>query len=193
MVKNRRADSTGSKFYRGRFSPVPGGLVLLALALALVLAACGEAAPSNTPIPATAAPSPTTAPTKAAAPTPTPTLGNPLSSATPGATGNGTTPNGTPLPGIPDEIKKPFTLISADLAKRGNLSPSSIQVTGFSAQTFPDSSLGCPDPNMMYTQVLTPGYTIQVTAGGQSYDYRSNRAGTHIVLCGADGRPVPSS
>jgi len=96
------------------------------------------------------------------------------------------------LPGIPDEIKKSYALISADLAKRSNLSPASFQVTGYSTETFPDSALGCPDPSMMYTQVLTPGYTIQVTAGGQNYDYRSNLAGTHIVLCGANGQPVPT-
>ena len=96
------------------------------------------------------------------------------------------------MPGIPDEIKKPFALISTDLAKRSNLPASSFQISGYSAETFPTSALGCPDPELMYAQVLTPGYRIQVSAGGQTYDYRSNQAGTHILLCGANGRPVPT-
>ena len=45
---------------------------------------------------------------------------------------------------------------------------------------------------MLYAQVLTPGYQIQVSAGGQSYDYRTNQAGTRILLCGANGRPAPT-
>lgn len=167
----------------------------------LTLAACGESTSTATSQPTTA-PATTSAPTTASPTTagttaPTPTLGNPLGGKTPGATGGAATggatkPGGTPLPGIPDEIKKSYALISADLAKRSNLSPTSFQVTGYSTETFPDSALGCPDPSMMYTQVLTPGYTILVTAGGQNYDYRSNLAGTHIVLCGANGQPVPT-
>jgi hypothetical protein len=192
-----------------------GRLSALCCLLLLTLTACGEATSTPTPPPPTAPASPTpggatTAPTTGSATTggattggattgsattggaTTPTLGNPLGGKTPGPTGGATTPGGTPLGSIPDEIKKSYTLISADLAKRSNLPPASFQITGYTTETFPDSALGCPDPSMMYTQVLTPGYTIQVAAGGQSYDYRSNLAGTHIVLCGANGQPVPT-
>ena len=97
------------------------------------------------------------------------------------------------MPGIPDEIKKPFALISTDLEKRSSLPASAFQITGYTQETFPDSALGCPDPNMMYTQVLTPGYSIQVSAGGKVYDYRTNLAGTRILLCGPNGQPVPAT
>ena len=184
MLKTIRPYLPGKFFSRGRLS----ALFCLCLVLA-TLAACGDSNPTVTPQPATATPAPPTA--TPVPPTPTATLGNPLNGSTPG-TGGATTPGKTALPGIPDEIKKPFALISADLENRSKLPAASFQVTGYSTQTFPDSALGCPDPNMMYTQVLTPGYTIQVTAGGQSYDYRSNIAGTHIVLCGPNGQPVPT-
>lgn len=96
------------------------------------------------------------------------------------------------MPGIPDEIKKSFALISTDLEKRSSLPASSFQISGYDMQTFPNSALGCPDPGLNYLQVLTPGYVIRVEAGGKTYDYRSNLAGTHVILCGANGRPAPT-
>jgi hypothetical protein len=94
--------------------------------------------------------------------------------------------------GVPDEIKKAFQTVSADLEKRSNLPASSFQITGYDMQTFPNSALGCPDPGLNYLQVLTPGYRIQVEAGGKTYDYRTNLAGTHVILCGPNGRPAPT-
>lgn len=191
MVKNKKLDFSGRKF----FSTPLSALVCLCLVL-VMLAACGDATSTN--LPPTVAPTNTAAPT-AANPTtatvttgPTPTLANPVGGRTPFVTTGAASPGGTPLPGIPDEIKKPFALISTDLEKRSNLPASSFQITGYTQETFPDSALGCPDPDMMYTQVLTPGYSIQVSAGGKNYDYRTNLAGTHILLCGSNGHPAPT-
>jgi hypothetical protein len=44
---------------------------------------------------------------------------------------------------------------------------------------FSDSSLGCPQPGMMYTQVITPGYRVILEAGGIEYDYRLSRRGSY--------------
>ena len=46
------------------------------------------------------------------------------------------------------------------------------------AVTFPDGSLGCPEPGMAYSQVVTDGYKIVLTAGGKTYDYRGTGPGT---------------
>jgi hypothetical protein len=54
---------------------------------------------------------------------------------------------------------------------------------------WPDGSLGCPQPGMLYTQVLTPGYQVVVEAGGEEYDYRMGRTGT-FRLC-ATGTSIP--
>ena len=49
--------------------------------------------------------------------------------------------------------------------------------------TFPDGGLGCPEPGMLYTQVLTPGYRVVVEAGGREYDYRAGARGGEIRWC----------
>lgn len=54
-------------------------------------------------------------------------------------------------------------------------------------QNFPDSSLGCPQPNVAYTQVVTKGYIINVEPLDLSgkYDYRANLDGSVLFLCSA--------
>ena len=49
------------------------------------------------------------------------------------------------------------------------------------AVTFPDGSLGCPQPGMVYTQALVDGYKIVAEAGGKTYDYRGT--GSTFRLC----------
>ena len=54
------------------------------------------------------------------------------------------------------------------------------------AVEWPDGSLGCPERDMMYTQVITPGYHVVISAGGVEYDYRATDAG-QVRLCKAPG------
>lgn len=49
------------------------------------------------------------------------------------------------------------------------LSPDAITVESVEELDWPDASLGCPQPGMLYAQVITPGYRVIVTAGGQTY------------------------
>jgi hypothetical protein len=56
-------------------------------------------------------------------------------------------------------------------------------------QVFPDGSLGCPSPDAMYTQVLTPGYQMTLEHKGKRFDYRINARNNFVVLCN-NGRPV---
>jgi hypothetical protein len=55
-------------------------------------------------------------------------------------------------------------------------------VVRVTAKTWSDASLGCPEPEMMYAQVLTPGYQIILEAGGTHYDYRADQSG-YFKLC----------
>ena len=34
---------------------------------------------------------------------------------------------------------------------------------------WPDSALGCPQPDMVYAAVITPGYQVTITAQGTTY------------------------
>ena len=61
------------------------------------------------------------------------------------------------------------------------LPKSDIKVVSVEAVQWPDTSLGCPQPDMMYAQVVTPGYRIILEAGGQVYEYHS--AGAGVGLC----------
>ena len=77
-----------------------------------------------------------------------------------------------------------------DLAKRTGLSVDQIEVVEARPVTWPDGSLGCPQPGMAYPQVLVDGLLIRLRAAGKIYEYHSggNRA---PFLCEnpADGTP----
>jgi hypothetical protein len=47
---------------------------------------------------------------------------------------------------------------------------------------FPDASLGVPEPDRAYAQVITPGYVIRLMADSEVYEYHG--AGERVVLAG---------
>lgn len=75
----------------------------------------------------------------------------------------------------------PQALAVADLARRLDVPESAITVRTVESVEWPDASLGCPQPGMMYAQVITPGYRIVLEAGGKRYEYHTSQ--THAVLC----------
>lgn len=60
-----------------------------------------------------------------------------------------------------------------DLANRTNIPFDQIEVVSVQMMTWPDSSMGCPQPDMVYTQVLHDGLLIQLQANGFNYNYHS--------------------
>lgn len=44
-----------------------------------------------------------------------------------------------------------------------------------------DSSLGCPEPGVMYLQVITPGYKVLLKAGGKTYPVHVG--GARAIVC----------
>ena len=75
----------------------------------------------------------------------------------------------------------------ADLARRLDVSPDAVTVVEALAVTWPDGSLGCPAPGMMYTQVLVDGTFVLLEAGGQRYEYHG---GNPLFLCEPGKGPV---
>lgn len=59
----------------------------------------------------------------------------------------------------------------ADLARRLEIDEAGIDVIGAEFVTWPNSALGCPEPDMMYTQALVPGYRIRLRADGAVHHY----------------------
>jgi hypothetical protein len=70
-------------------------------------------------------------------------------------------------------------LAKEDLAQRLGVGLDEVAVESVEAVEFPDASLGVPEPDKAYAQVITPGYVIRLTAEGETYEYH-----------GADGRVV---
>ena len=84
------------------------------------------------------------------------------------------TPNSEELPLI-SKAKK-------DLAERLAIGADEIETFDFQFVEWPDSSLGCPQPGMMYAQVLQDGMFIQLKFEGNLYNYHSG-GGRDPFLC----------
>ncbi len=59
----------------------------------------------------------------------------------------------------------------ADLAARLGVEPGEIAVESVQAETWPDASLGLPEPGMMYAQVVTSGHVVTLSCAGRTYVY----------------------
>jgi hypothetical protein len=73
-----------------------------------------------------------------------------------------------------------------DLALRLSIGPESIQLVSVETKEWPDASLGCPQPGVFYTQVLSPGFLVVLEADGATYKYHTDLE-SYVVLCGDDG------
>jgi hypothetical protein len=60
--------------------------------------------------------------------------------------------------------------------------PSAVKIVDAHEETWSDGSLGCPEPDMMYTQALVDGYQVIVEANGTQLDYRGSGPG-QFRLC----------
>ena len=65
-----------------------------------------------------------------------------------------------------DEGLRPFiTEATDDLAARLAIDPADVDVLSAVLVTWPDASLGCPQPDMQYAQVVTDGSIIELGVG----------------------------
>ncbi len=99
-------------------------------------------------------------------------------------------PAATP-PAIPAGAQASVEGARADLAGRLGMPVDQVQVVQVEEVEWPDASLGCPEPGMMYAQVVTPGYRIILDAEGQEYKYHADRRG-QAVYCPARELPQPA-
>lgn len=80
---------------------------------------------------------------------------------------------------MPDEreygaLQSLVDLARVNLAQKLGIEPDAVTVQRVEETEFPDASLGVPQPGQMYAQVLTPGYVIELAAGGQTYEYHAS-------------------
>ncbi len=91
-----------------------------------------------------------------------------------------TLPAAAPLAGeVPQEL---LDAVFDDLVEQLGASREAIEVKQAGAVVWRDGSLGCPQPGMMYTQALVPGFQIVLRAGDEVYDYHASDRG-YFILC----------
>lgn len=89
-----------------------------------------------------------------------------------------TPPPGDPLAGVVDDAV-------SDLAARLRVDRSDIEVLRFEEVTWPDGSLGCPQPGEFYTQALVDGYRVVLGVDDRVYLYHAGSDGDPF-LCPSD-------
>ena len=80
-----------------------------------------------------------------------------------------------PAPRVPDELVALVARVSQDLAKRLQIDVSEVTLVSATEMQWRDSSLGCPEPGMMYMTVITPGYRLVLRANEQLFEYHTGR------------------
>jgi hypothetical protein len=79
----------------------------------------------------------------------------------------------SPSANIESQVEK----AKEDLAQRLSIAISEINLLEARQVTWPDGSLGCPQPGMVYTQVPVEGLLIRLGVGKAMYFYHSGRSG----------------
>ncbi len=127
--------------------------IIASLLFASLVAACAASAGEAKPTPRTMAP-----PTRI----PSPTLdeqpaGQPVATAQ-----------------IPRAVR---VAVVADAAKRFGVPESSVVLVRAEQVTWPDASLGCPEPETLYTQALVPGFRVVAKTSGGELLYHTDMHG----------------
>ena len=144
-------------------------LATLVVPLVVLMGACGDDD--------TAAPAASTDPPTATSPAGRPTTGSLDAASTPPASGGGAIGSAEEEAAI------------ADLAERQGVDPATITVISDEDVTWRSGAIGCPDPDMMYTQALVPGTRIILELDGTRYEYHSGGPRS-IFLCEHPEPPV---
>jgi hypothetical protein len=90
-------------------------------------------------------------------------------------------PSAAPITGeVPRAV---LDAVRARLAADTGLDAAAAEVKVAEEVEWSDGSLGCPEPGMLYTQALVPGYRVVLGLDGRDYDYRVVARGGGIRLC----------
>jgi hypothetical protein len=101
-----------------------------------------------------------------------------------------TPPRQTTIPAH-QSLRAVVDAVLADAARRTGRPIEEIEVVSAQSVTWSDGSLGCPQPGMMYTQALVPGYRVVIEVGEERYDYHASlRGGFSLCPAGQAIDPV---
>jgi hypothetical protein len=80
----------------------------------------------------------------------------------------------------------------SNLAERLEIEEAEINVVDARRVTWRDGAMGCPEPDMMYTQALVEGFYIVLEANGERHAYHAGRDGRPF-FCPADRSQAPAA
>jgi hypothetical protein len=100
-------------------------------------------------------------------------------------------PAGQPMniASLPRETRR---AVVADAARRFGVDASAVVLTRAEQVTWPDGSLGCPEPGQYYTQVLVTGYRLTAKTSDGELVYHTDSRG-NVKSCGVLGKPPHES
>lgn len=98
-----------------------------------------------------------------------------------------------PAPAAPEIVATPvlapeaaaIAAASVDFAAATlGVAPEALRIIAVEAVNWPDAALGCPQPDMIYAAVITPGYRIVLeTADGQVVVHTDSRSNGEKIVC----------
>lgn len=91
----------------------------------------------------------------------------------------------------PVGLEETIQAARTDAARRTGLAPESLELVSAETVSWPDGSLGCPHPGMLYTQALVAGFRIRLRAQATLLDYHASARGA-LVLCPAERSTDPA-
>ena len=89
--------------------------------------------------------------------------------------------NDTPLASRPvlpeptaDAARAQIDVARRDVRTRLKAPELQVDLLAYRPVTFPDASLGCPQPDMAYPQVMVEGVVIELRAAGRRWEYHAS-------------------
>jgi hypothetical protein len=64
-----------------------------------------------------------------------------------------------------------------EAASHLGVSRDQLHVDQVEAHDWPDSSLGCPQADQQYLQVITPGFSVVISSGSHQLEYHTDARG----------------
>jgi hypothetical protein len=105
------------------------------------------------------------------------TLASALGAAASGCAGPTMAEPGAPVPAAATDMQTILAAVRADAVATWQLGDASTLTAEVQSVTWPDGSMGCPQPGRMYTQALVPGWRIVLREGGRERIYHASARG----------------
>ncbi len=99
------------------------------------------------------------------------------------------TSNSTPESAPAASAEGPEGVAQVTVADHLGIEPQAVEIRSVEAVEFSDSGLGCPQPDMAYLAVITPGHKVMAKANGELFDVRVS--GKHGLICEPGIRTLP--